>query len=60
MSLKNDIKKLALSQGTQLVAMVSVESYADYLSEVEMRLQETGARLKDYMASPVPETQSDA
>jgi epoxyqueuosine reductase len=52
-SLKDDIKKFAVSQGAQLVAMASVEAYGDYLSEVEKRLQETGAELKDYMASPV-------
>ncbi len=54
MSLKNNIKKFALSQGAQLVAMAGVEAYADYLAEIEKRLQDTGAQLQDYMASPVP------
>jgi len=53
MSLKNNIKKFAVSQGAQLVAMVGVEAYADYLAEVEKRLQDTGAQLEDFMASPV-------
>ena len=53
MSLKNDIKKLAVSQGAQLVAITGVETYTDYLIQIETRLQETGAQLKDYMASPV-------
>jgi len=53
MSLKNNIKKFAVSQGAQLVAMVSVEAYTDYLTEVEKRLQDTGAQLEDYMISPV-------
>ncbi len=53
MSLKDDIKKFAVSQGAQLVAMAGVEAFADYLAEVEKGLQETGAQLEDYMASPV-------
>ena len=53
MLLKNDIKKLALCQGAQLVAMAGVEAYVDYLAEVEKRLRETGVQLEDYMASPV-------
>jgi hypothetical protein len=42
MSLKNEIKKYALSQGAQLVGMTRVEVYADYLAEVEKRLQDRG------------------
>ena len=53
MSLKNDIKQFAVSQGAQLVAMTGVEACADYLAEVEKRLQDTGAQLEDFMASPV-------
>ena len=51
--LKNEIKEFAFSQGAQLVAMAGVEAYADYLAEVEKRLQDTGAQLEDFMASPV-------
>ncbi len=53
MSLKNDVKEFAVSQGAQLVAMAGVEACADYLAEVEKRLQDTGAQLQDFMASPV-------
>ena len=53
MSLKDDVKKFAVSQGAQLVAMAGVETCADYLTEVEKRLQDTGAQLDDFMASPV-------
>jgi epoxyqueuosine reductase len=52
MSLKQEIKKYALSQGAQLVGMTCVESCADYLAEVKKRFQETGARLEDFMISP--------
>jgi len=53
MSLKDDIKKFALSRGAQLVAMASVQAYAGYLTEVGKRMRATGAGLKDYMALPV-------
>lgn len=53
MSMRNKIKKLAFSQGAQLVAMASVEAYADYLAEIEKRYQDTGAHLEDFMISPV-------
>ena len=43
MTLKNDIKNIATSQGAQMVAMTGVETYIDYVSEVKKRLQETGA-----------------
>ncbi|UCG49224.1 MAG: epoxyqueuosine reductase [Phycisphaerales bacterium] len=52
MSMKNTIRQLALSQGAQLVAMASVEAYAEYLAEAEKRLQDTGAQLEDFMISP--------
>jgi epoxyqueuosine reductase len=53
MSLKNDIRQFAFSQGAQLVAMAPVEVYASYLAEVEKRLQDTGAQLEDFVISPV-------
>jgi epoxyqueuosine reductase len=53
MSLKNDIKQFAFSQGAQVVAMTRVEVYTDYLAEVEKRLQDTGAQSEDFMISPV-------
>jgi epoxyqueuosine reductase len=53
MSLKREIKELALSQGAQLVGVTRVEVYAEYLAEVERRTQDTGAQLADFMISPV-------
>jgi epoxyqueuosine reductase len=53
MSLKNDVRQFAFSQGAQVVAMARVEVYASYLAEVENRLQDTGAQLEDFMISPV-------
>lgn len=53
MSIKTAIKEFAISQGAQLVAITSVDAYAEYLSEVEQRLQDTGAQSEDYMISPV-------
>ena len=52
MSIKTAIKEFAVSQGAQLVAITNVDAYTEYLSEVEQRLQETGAQLEDYMISP--------
>ena len=52
MSIKTAVKEFAISQGAQLVAITSVDAYTEYLSEVEQRLQETGAKLEDYMISP--------
>lgn len=53
MSLKTAIKEFAVSQGAQHVAITSVDAYTEYLSEVEQRLQDTGAQSEDYMISPV-------
>ena len=53
MSVKDEIRQFALSQGAQLVAMAGVEAYDEYVAEVEKRLRETGAGPKDYMISPV-------
>ncbi len=52
MSIKTAVKEFAVSQGAQLVAVTSVDAYTEYLSEVEQRLQDTGAHLVDYMISP--------
>jgi len=52
MSIKTAIKQFAVSQGAQLVAVTSVDAYTEYLSEVEQRLQDTRARLEDFMISP--------
>ena len=51
--MKNEIRQFALSRGAQVVAMAGVEAYAEYLDEVERRLQDTGAELEDFMISPV-------
>jgi epoxyqueuosine reductase len=51
--MKNKIEQFASSQGAQLVAMASVEAYADYLAEIEKRYQDTGAQWEDFMISPV-------
>jgi len=53
MSLKNEIKEFARSQGADLVAVAPIEVYSDYLAEVKNRLAETGADLRDYMIQPV-------
>jgi len=53
MSMKDEIKQFALSQGAQLVAMAGVEACEEYLAEVEQRLQEIGAGAADYMIPPV-------
>ncbi len=53
MSLKREIKELALSQGAQLVGVTRTEVYAEYLAEVGRRTQDTGAQLADFMISPV-------
>jgi len=50
---KCQIKEFAISQGAQLVGIASVEDFTDFLAEVKQRMQETGAQLKDFMASPV-------
>jgi len=50
--MKTAIKQFAVSRGAQLVAIMSVDAYTEYLSEVEQRLQDTGARLEDFMISP--------
>ncbi|MHC4207235.1 MAG: epoxyqueuosine reductase [Planctomycetota bacterium] len=34
------------------MAITSADAFAEYLSEVEQRLQDTGAQLEDYMISP--------
>ena len=52
MSMKDEVKQLALSQGAQLVGVARVEAYGEYLAEVEGRLQDTGAGLDDFMISP--------
>lgn len=52
MSLKDEIKEFARSQGADLVAVAPIEVYSDYLAEVKNRLAETGADLKDYMIQP--------
>ncbi len=52
MSLENEIKEFARSQGADLVAVASIEIYGDYLAEVKDRLAETGADLSDYMIQP--------
>ena len=49
MSLKKDILSLATSQGADLVGVAGVNVYADYVNEVSVRLQETGATGQDYM-----------
>ena len=53
MSLKNDIKKFALSIGVQLIAMTGIEAYGDYLAEVRSRLKDTGADFEDFMNAEV-------
>ena len=53
MSITDEIRQFALSQGAQLVAMAGVEAYDEYLAEIEQRLRETGAGPADYMISPV-------
>jgi len=52
MSLENEIKEFAGSQGADLVAVAPIEVYSDYLAEVKDRLAETGADLRDYMIQP--------
>jgi epoxyqueuosine reductase len=52
MSLKNEIKDFARSQGADLVGVAPAEDYCDYLAEVRQRSKETVARLEDYMAPP--------
>jgi epoxyqueuosine reductase len=49
MSIKNEIRQFASSQGAELAAMTSVEICTEYLAEVESRLQDTGAELEDFM-----------
>ena len=51
MSLRDEVKELARSQGAQLVGMAGVEVYTDYLTQVGERLRETGAGPQDYMVS---------
>jgi epoxyqueuosine reductase len=52
MSLKNEIKDYAQSQGADLVGIAKVEGYSDYLAEVRERIKVTGANLVDYMIAP--------
>lgn len=54
MSLKDDIKRLARSEGAQLIAVGGVEEYRGYLAEAESRVADTGAQMKDFMISSVP------
>ena len=49
MSLKDRIISLATSHGADLVGVAGVNVYADYVEEVSVRLQETGATGQDYM-----------
>lgn len=53
MSMTDQIRQFALSQGAQLVGVAGVEACGEYLEEVGRRLQETGADSADYMISPV-------
>jgi len=50
---KNELKEFAFSQGAQLVAFTGVDSYDEYLEEVQSRLEETGAGHEDYLV-PAP------
>jgi epoxyqueuosine reductase len=52
MSLKDEIKGFAHSQGADLVGIARVEVYSDYLTEVRQRSKETKALLEDYMIAP--------
>jgi epoxyqueuosine reductase len=59
MSLKNEVKQLAYSEGVQLLAMSSIETYDDYLAEVKNRVKETGAGHEDFMnpsAAKIPDS----
>jgi epoxyqueuosine reductase len=51
-TLENEIKSFASSQGADLVGIAGVEVYFDYLAEVRKRIKETGAQLEDYMIPP--------
>jgi hypothetical protein len=46
MSLKNEIKSFARSEGVDLVGVAGVEDYRDYLADVRERFRETAARLR--------------
>ncbi len=51
MSLKKEIISLATAHGANLVGVAHASVYADYIKEVSVRLQETGATGKEYMLS---------
>jgi epoxyqueuosine reductase len=52
MSLKEEIKEHAYSQGAHLAGMTHMGGFEDYSAEVEARFKETRARLEDFMISP--------
>jgi epoxyqueuosine reductase QueG len=52
MSLKQEIKEYANSQGAHLAGMTHIGGFEHYLPEVEKRFKETHARLEDFMISP--------
>ncbi len=56
MTLKNELKSIAITQGAQLVATTGVEVFDDYLSEVKDRIEYTGAGPDDYMISSTAST----
>jgi epoxyqueuosine reductase QueG len=43
------IKKFAVAQGADLVGIAPVETYADYGSQVDVRIRETEATRRDFM-----------